>query len=111
MKAMLPISILLSLLLTACAHYPPTQPPTPVAITQVTTEADAIAVVLAEIQRRGGDPRRAECSAKKMEEGWWVTAWLIWYPRNKGDSRFVPGGFTTYIVSADGKILSTRGGR
>jgi hypothetical protein len=86
------------------------QPPPPVVSKQV-TEAEAIAVVVADIQRRGGDPRRNECSAKKIDGDWWVTAWHIWYPNNKGDSRFVPGGFTTYIVSADGKILSTRGGR
>jgi len=98
-------------LLAGCARERQAQPPPSVVSMQVTTEAEAIAVVLADIQRRGGDPRRNECSATKIDGDWWVTAWHIWYPNNKGDSRFVPGGFTTYIVSADGKILSTRGGR
>jgi hypothetical protein len=76
----------------------------------ITTEADAIAVVLADIQRRGGDPHREECSAKQMDGEWYVTAWHIWYPRNKGSSRFVPGGFTTFVVSTDGEILKTMPG-
>jgi hypothetical protein len=63
--------------------------------------------VLEDIQRRGGDSRREECSAWKVDGDWWVTAWHIWYPHHQGSSRFVPGGFTTYVVSADGKILKT----
>jgi hypothetical protein len=74
---------------------------------QIAKEADAVSVVLAEIQRRGGDPRREECSAKQLDEVWYVTAWHIRYPNNVGSSRFVPGGFTSYVVSTDGKILRT----
>ena len=77
----------------------------------VTTETDAIAVVLADIQRRGGDPRREECSAKKMDEDWWVMAWHIWYPHNTGSRRFVPGGYTIYVVSTEGMIVRTLPGR
>ena len=107
MRAMLYISVLFGLLLAACAPRPSAQPPAPVVGKPVTTEADAIAVVLADIQRHGADPRREECSAKKVDERWYVTAWHIWYPNNKGSSRFVPGGFTTYIVSTDGRVLET----
>jgi Clp amino terminal domain, pathogenicity island component len=74
-------------------------------------EADAIAVVLADVQRRGGDPHREECSAKRSDGRWYVTAWHIWNPDNTGSSRFVPGGFTMYIVSDDGKILEALPGR
>jgi hypothetical protein len=107
MKAMLYISVLFTLLRAACAPQRQAQPLPSVVSKQVTKGADAIAVVLADIQRRGGDPHREECSAKKMDGDWWVTAWHIWYPNNKGDSRFVPGGFTDYIVSTDGKIVRT----
>lgn len=77
---------------------------------QITTKADAIAVVTAEIQRQGGDPKMVECSASKSEDGWRVTAWRICYPNNVGSSRFVPGGYTIYVVNIDGKIMDTRPG-
>jgi len=111
MKAMLKISVLLAFLLAGCAGQRQAQPASPVVGKDATTQADAIAVVLADIQRRGGDPRREECSAKKMDGDWWVTAWHIWYPNNVGSSRFVPGGFTTYVVSTDGRIVRTLPGR
>jgi hypothetical protein len=106
MKAMLYISVPFALLLGACAPQP-SQPSPPGVSKQVTTEADAIAVVLADIQRRGSDPRREECSAKRMDGDWWVTAWHILYTNNVGSSRFVPGGFTTFVVSTNGTILRT----
>lgn len=107
--------ILFALLLSACARQQqvqpaPVQPAPPVAGKQVFIQADAIAVVLADIQRRGGDPKREECSAVKDKRGWSVTAWHIWYPQNTGSSRFVPGGFTTYVVSDDGKIVEVQPG-
>ena len=108
---MLYISVLFGLLVPACARQRQAQLPAPSLSKQVTTEADAIAVVLADIQRRGADPRREECSATKIDERWHVLAWHIWYPNNKGSSRFVPGGFTTYVVSTDGSILETLPGR
>jgi len=104
---MIYISVIVALFLSACARQQHTQLPASVAGKQITTEADAIAVVLADIQRRGGDSRREECSAKKMDGDWWVTAWHIWYPNNVGSSRFVPGGFTDYVVSTNGKIVRT----
>ena len=107
MRATVQILVLLALLLSGCAHQQNAHLPAPVASKPITTEADAIAVILADIQGRGGDPRREECSAKQMDGEWHVTAWHIWYPRNKGSSRFVPGGFTTYVVSTDGEILRT----
>jgi hypothetical protein len=109
MKAMLYISVMLTLLVTACTRQQHPQPPAQ-ASKQVGTEVDAVAIVLADIQRRGGDPHREECSATKTGEGWDVTAWHIFYPTNKGSSRFVPGGFTDYTVSSDGKILKTMPG-
>jgi hypothetical protein len=72
---------------------------------QLQAEEEAIAVVLADVQRKGGDPHREECSAARIDGRWYVTAWYILYPDNTGSSRFVPGGFTTYILSNDGKIL------
>jgi hypothetical protein len=107
MKAILPIPFLLALLLAACAHQQRASPSRPVGGRAIVSGADAIAVVLADIQRRGGDPRREECSAHPTDEGWWVTAWHIFHPHHKGDRRFVPGGFTDYIVSRDGRILKT----
>ena len=109
MKAILYIFIMLTLLLAACSRQEHKQPPAPVS-KQITTETDAITVVLADIQRHGGDPHREECSAKRTDEGWDVTAWHIFYPNNKGSSRFVPGGFTDYVVSRDGRILKTMPG-
>ena len=78
---------------------------------RISTEADAIAVVLADVQRQGGDRERKECSAKHIDGNWWVTAWHISYPNNVGSSRFVPGGFTTYVVSTNGTILRTVPGK
>jgi len=63
--------------------------------------------VLADIQKHGGNPHDEECSARLTDEGWYVTAWHIMYPNNVGSSRFVPGGFTDYVVSRDGRILKT----
>jgi hypothetical protein len=108
MKALLYIPTVFVLLLSACAH--PQRPQLSVP-KQVNTEADAIAVVLADIQRRGGDPRREECSAKKFDDYWWVTAWHIIYPRNVGSSRFCPGGFTVYHVSTNASIIGTLPGQ
>src|SRR4051812_24869617 len=105
MKAVYQILVLLTSLLSACARQQHPQPVLPLVSKQVTTEADAIAIVLADIQRHGGDPRREECSARKMDGDWSVTAWHIWYPHSVGSSRFVPGGFTIYVVDTDGKIL------
>jgi len=96
----------LILLLTACAHRPHIVSPSSAdGPGQILTEADAVAVVLAKIQSDGGDPAREECSARKTENGWHVIAWHIWYPEKSGSSRFVPGGFTTYLLGDDGKIL------
>jgi hypothetical protein len=106
-KVMPYISVLFLLVVAGCARERHTQPPPPAVSKQVTTEAGAIAIVLADIQQRGSDPRREECSAKKMDGEWWVTAWHIWYPDNVGSSRFVPGGYTIYVVSTDGKIVRT----
>jgi len=105
MKKTVCISVLLALLLSACADQ--RQAPAPPISRQVSTAADAIAIVLADIQQRGGDPQREECSARKVDGEWRVMAWHIWYPNNLGSSRFVPGGFTIFVVSIDGKIIRT----
>jgi len=94
----------LALLLSACVR--PEQPqPSAVVVKQVNTESEAIAVVLADIQRRGCDPHREKCSATKTAGGWYVTAWHIFQPTNTGSSRFAPGGFTDYVITKDGRIL------
>lgn len=111
MTSLLYISVLFSLLLVGCAHRHETKSLAPAVGEKVSTGADAIAVVLADIQRRGGDPKRVECSAKKVDGAWWVMAWHIWFPNNVGSSRFAPGGFTEYVVSTKGKILETLPGR
>jgi len=110
MRAILQVAVLFALLLGGCASPQHALAPSPVPAKQVTTEADAIGVVLADFQRRGGDPQREECSATRSDEGWHVTAWHMWYPHRKGSSRFVPGGFTIYVVSTDGGILSVMPG-
>jgi hypothetical protein len=107
MKVTLQIAALTVLFITACAPQQRAQPPAPVIGRQVDTEAEAVAVVLADVQCRGGDPRKEECSAKLMDGNWHVVAWHIWYPNNTGSSRFVPGGFTVYVVSTDGRIIKT----
>ncbi len=107
MNSLLPILGFLTLFVGGCAHSPVEgQPALPVP-KHVSKETDAIAVVLAEIKRNGGDPVREECSAREVDGLWRVTAWHIRYPNNEGSSRFVPGGFTTYVISGDGKILQT----
>ena len=78
---------------------------------QIKTEAEAISIVRADIQRHGGNPHDEECSARLTDEGWYVTAWHIMYPDNVGSSRFVPGGFTDYLVSREGGILKTLPGK
>ena len=95
---------LLALLLSACVRQEHAKPSS-VVVKQVNSESEAIAVVLADIQHRGGDPRREECSAIKTDRGWDVTAWHIFNPTNTGSSRFAPGGFTDYAITKDGRIL------
>ena len=107
MKSLLQIVAVLVLFLGGCAHRRETRALVPPVTKQVTTEAGAIAIVVADIEQRGGNARREECSAQMMDGDWWVTAWHILYPNNVGSSRFVPGGFTTYVVSTDGRILRT----
>ena len=105
MNALFRTLILLALLLTACVHPEHRQPVAPVGDRPIATAEEAIAVVLSDIRRQGGDPGRKECSATPMGDGWHVIAWHIWYPGNSGSSRFVPGGFTTYVVGREGVIL------
>lgn len=112
MKAVPHSLVLLTPLIVGCAHPHTAQPSassTPRVNKQVSTEAQSVAVVVADMQRRGSDPSQEECSAKRIDGDWWVTAWHIWYPKNVGSSRFVPGGFTTYVVSTDGKIMRSCG--
>lgn len=105
------LPILLVLLLgAACARQQYAQRLEPAVGRQITTENEAIAVVLEEIERRGDDPERYECNARPSEKGWMVVAWRIIYPENVGASRFVPGGFTSYLVSPEGEILMRRPG-
>ena len=102
MKATLRVLVLLAWFVAVAGCQQTVKPDTS---RQVNKEADAIAVVLADIRRNGGDPDREECSARKTDEGWWVTAWYIFYPTNVGSSRFASGGFTDYLVNKDGRIV------
>jgi hypothetical protein len=111
MNAMVWISALLACLLAGCATHREERWAAPEFSEPTLTEADAIDIVLADIQRRGEDPGREQCSAEKTGEGWSVKAWHIYYPDNVGVSRFVPGGFAIYSLSREGEILGIRPGR
>ena len=106
-KALCRVSLLLSALPTLFGPQLNAQAPPPTVAKHVITENDAIGVVLADIKRRGGDPKLEECSATKTKDGWSVLAWHIMYPKNVGSSRFVPGGYTFYLVSTDGRIVGS----
>lgn len=99
------------LLIVGCGSNDRGQPkPQAAAISRsasIQTADDAISVVRRDIKRRGHDPNGAEFHASQTGTNWSVTAWHIWYPNNTGSSRFVPGGFTSYTVSNDGKINGT----
>ena len=71
----------------------------------------AVGLVSNELQRLGEDPVEYEYSAKLIDDQWNITAYRIFYPENKGSSRFVPGGFTMYIISTNGVILKTIPGK
>ena len=71
---------------------------------------DAIAVVRRATKRRGGDPNASEYHVSHRGDQWVVMSWHIHYPENTGPSRFVPGGYTSYTISSDGKILETMPG-
>ena len=77
---------------------------------RIQTADDAIAVIRRATKSRGCDPNASEYHANRSGKDWFVTAWHIWYPNNTGSSRFVPGGYTAYTVSHDGKILATMPG-
>jgi hypothetical protein len=72
---------------------------------RIQTAEAAIAVVRRATKRRGRDPNASEYHARRIDNEWSVLAWHIWYPENSGESRFVPGGFTSYTVSDAGTIL------
>jgi hypothetical protein len=94
--------VLLALLFAGCAHEREGQSFRPPAPGQgVHTAADAIAVVLADIQRHGGNARKVECSAEETKESWVVTVWF---------RPFRPGGHATYFVGHDGEILRVEPG-
>ncbi len=77
---------------------------------RIQTADDAIAVVRRAIRRRGCDPAGSEYDAIRSGKDWFVTAWHLMNPNKTGSSRFVPGGFTTYTVNNDGKIIGTMPG-
>lgn len=133
------IALLIPVLLlpfAACTHRQHLQPPASTYGRKLITGTEAIEIVRADIQHRGGNPNREEYSASVIDhraiqaemkelldkshidyptiadtnEHWLVEAWHIWYPNNQGSSRFVPGGYTSYYLSVDGKILRARGG-
>ena len=85
---------------------PPTKPSG-----SVRTAERAVEVIQRHIRKSGGDPAREEITAEWHRGEWHVTSWHIFYPRNQGVTRFVPGGFTAYTVSSDGRVTSTMPGR
>lgn len=124
------------LALGGCSHAQHFQRSTPEIRSRAITGAEAIAIVRSHIQYSGGNPGGNEYSAAEIDvraletemkrvagkdyrliengswrdERWLVTARRIFYPNDQGSSRFVPDGFTSYFLSADGKILHVRGG-
>jgi hypothetical protein len=112
MNRMRIIALLAVLLIAGCAVEPrrdagqPTKPSG-----WVRTAERAVEVIKSHIRKRGGDPAREEITAKWRRGEWHVTSWHIFYRANNGVSRFVPGGFTCYTVSPDGRITSTMPGR
>src|SRR5437867_3451878 len=66
MRAVLLIPVLL-LPLAACTHRQYVQPAASTIGNKVTSEAQAIAIVREDIQRRGGDPDRVEYSASEID--------------------------------------------
>lgn len=131
MRALI-VALLLSVMFTACAHRQHTQALVRVLPERAITQSEAISIVKAEIRRHGGDPDKLEYSASQIDwhaleaelsasigqelpaishsEEWAVTATGIYYDES-GAKRSFPGGFTDYYLSADGKILTVRGGR
>lgn len=133
MRALILIAMLL-MMLTACAHQKLTQSPDFIEGAQGITEAGAIAIVRTEILRRGGNPEGLEFSAGKsdvhsseakwieaemkklkgpdyrLDEDWLVNATSVFYDAS-GAKRYVPGAYTSYFISLDGKILRVEGGR
>lgn len=76
----------------------------------VRTARQAVEVVRRHIRQRGGDPAREEISATRGKTAWQVTSWHIVNPSATGGSRFMPGGYTEFTVSVDGRIAEASGG-
>jgi hypothetical protein len=111
-----PILLIWFVLVSASCGQPDHVPPKPQSAAipheaRIQTAEDAIAVVRHATKRRGGDPTASEYHAHRSGKDWFVKAWHIRYPDETGSSRFVPGGFTTYTVGNDGRILATMPGR
>src|SRR5689334_3701687 len=102
--------LLLSLALAGCARPKPPAAAATEMDAHTISEAEAVAVVLKDIELRGGDPRGEVCSAMASDDGWRVLVQHIYYPEKKGNARFVFGGHSFYDVSSDGRILKSSGG-
>lgn len=95
-----------------CVNTPrPESVPARLSAGSIGTPEQAIAVVQRRVRASGGDPEQLEITARRQRSQWLVTAWRVVYPNNTGASRFTPGGYTTYVVGADGRVIDTLPGR
>jgi hypothetical protein len=108
------ILILLAVMALSCAHKAPSPETTEVSTRpsgSVRTPEQAVEIVRQYIRRNGGDPNREEISANWYRGNWSVSALHIWYSKNQGASRFVPGGNTLYVISPNGHIIDAIPGK
>jgi hypothetical protein len=90
-----------------CAVEPRRDSPPPTKPTgSVRSPKHAVGVIQRHIWKAGRDPTREEITATWRGGEWHVMSWHIFYRNNKGVSRFVPGGFTSYTVNPDGRVTS-----
>jgi hypothetical protein len=109
MKSALLVFLIAALYGAGCAtdrrSTGPGVPPAPQS-SSVRTPQQAVALVKRHIRAHGGDPSREEISAQWNGTQWRVWSWRIVYPNNPGSSRFVPGGYTIYMVDTSGLIAA-----
>ncbi len=72
----------------------------------VQTEDYAISLARNAVQESGDDQTLYEYTAKYIDNHWNVTANRIFYPHNTGSAKFVPGGFTIFVITTNGVITN-----
>ena len=106
MRILLPALALLIVLVTGCASTG-TPEEQALAHSYVRNSSDAIAAVRYDITSRHGNPDAAEYKAGRRGAMWFVTAWHIRHANAKGSARFEPGGYTSYLVSSQGRVIES----